>query len=117
MEEYGKILVIVMPIFLLLIVIEKIYGHYKGNDTAPLMDTVSSISSGMTNSVKDVLGISVSLISYGWLVSKIAIFHLEANVLAYMIAFVVIDFYSQKFFPEFFFPPSQNRLRPFLQHK
>lgn len=94
MEEYGKILVIVMPIFLLLIVIEKIYGHYKGNDTAPLMDTVSSISSGMTNSVKDVLGISVSLISYGWLVSKIAIFHLEANVLAYMIAFVAIDFYG-----------------------
>lgn len=94
MEEYGKILVIVMPIFLLLIVIEKIYGHYKGNDTAPLMDTVSSISSGMTNSVKDVLGISVSLISYGWLVSKIAIFHLETNVFSYIIAFVVIDFYG-----------------------
>ena len=30
MEEYGKILVFVMPIFLLLIAIEKIYGHFKG---------------------------------------------------------------------------------------
>lgn len=94
MEEYGKILVFVMPIFLLLIAIEKIYGHYKGNDTAPFMDTVSSISSGMTNSVKDVMGISISLISYGWLYSKIAIFHLEANVLAYIIGFIVIDFYG-----------------------
>jgi len=94
MEEYGKILVIVMPVFLLLIVIEKIYGHYKGNDAAPLMDTVSSVSSGMTNSVKDVLGISISLISYGWLVSKIAVFHLEANVLAYSIGFIAIDFYG-----------------------
>lgn len=94
MEEYGKILIIAMPLFLLLIVIEKIYGHYKGNDTAPLMDTVSSVSSGMTNSVKDVLGISVSLLSYSWLVSKIAIFHLEASIWAYLIGFVAIDFYG-----------------------
>ena len=94
MEEYGKILVVVMPIFLLLIAIEKIYGYYKGNDTAPYMDTVSSISSGMTNSVKDVMGISVSLLSYGWLYSKIAIFHLEANILAYIIGFIAIDFYG-----------------------
>jgi sterol desaturase/sphingolipid hydroxylase (fatty acid hydroxylase superfamily) len=94
MEQYGKILVFVMPIFLLLIAIEKIYGHYKGNDTAPFMDTVSSISSGMTNSVKDVLGISISLISYGWIYSKIAIFHLEANVWAYLIGFIAIDFYG-----------------------
>ena len=94
MEEYGKILVIVMPIFLLLIVIEKIYGHYKGENTAPYMDTVSSVSSGMTNSVKDVMGISISLLSYEWLVSKIAVFQMEANVLAYLIAFVAIDFYG-----------------------
>jgi len=94
MEEYGKILVIVMPVFLLLIVIEKIYGHYKGNDAAPLMDTVSSVSSGMTNSVKDVLGISISLISYGWLVSKIAVFHLEANVIGHTDCHIKLIFYG-----------------------
>lgn len=94
MEEYGKILVFVMPIFLLLIAIEKIYGYYKGQDTAPYMDTVSSVSSGMTNSVKDVLGISITLLTYEWLYSKIAIFHLEATVLAYLIGFIVIDFYG-----------------------
>jgi hypothetical protein len=29
MEEYGKILIIAMPVFLMLIII-KIYGSYKG---------------------------------------------------------------------------------------
>jgi alkylglycerol monooxygenase len=94
MEEYGKILIIAMPIFLVLIVIEKIYGIYKKNDTAPLIDSVSSISSGITNSVKDVLGLSVTFLSYEWMVSKIAVFHLEANILSYCIAFFVIDFYG-----------------------
>lgn len=94
MEEYGKILIIATPIFLVLIVIEKIYGIYKKDDTAPLIDSVSSISSGITNSVKDVLGLSLTFISYEWMVSKIAIYHLEANVLSYCIAFIVIDFYG-----------------------
>ncbi|MFM9987503.1 sterol desaturase family protein [Flavobacterium sp.] len=94
MEQYGKILIIAMPLFLLLIIIEKIYGYYKGIDHVPLMDSVSSISSGITNSVKDVLGLSISLLSYEWLVSKLAVFNLEATVLTYIIAFFVIDFYG-----------------------
>ncbi|MFH6994035.1 sterol desaturase family protein [Flavobacterium sp. FlaQc-48] len=94
MEEYGKILIIATPIFLVLIIIEKLYGIYKKDDTAPLIDSVSSISSGITNSVKDVLGLSLTFISYEWMVSKIAIFHLEANIAAYCIAFFVIDFYG-----------------------
>jgi sterol desaturase/sphingolipid hydroxylase (fatty acid hydroxylase superfamily) len=94
MEEYGKILIIATPIFLVLIIIEKIYGIYIKNDTAPLIDSVSSISSGITNSVKDVLGLSLTFISYEWMVSKIALQHLEANVLSYFIAFFVIDFYG-----------------------
>ncbi|MFH6944913.1 sterol desaturase family protein [Flavobacterium sp. FlaQc-50] len=94
MEEYGKILIIATPVFLVLIIIEKIYGLYKKDDTAPLIDSVSSISSGITNSVKDVLGLSLTFISYEWMVSKIALYHLEANVLSYCIAFFVIDFYG-----------------------
>jgi alkylglycerol monooxygenase len=94
MEEYGKILLIAMPLFFALIVLEKIYGTYKGEDNVPLMDSVSSISSGITNAVKDVLGLSITFISYGWMVSKIAIFHLEANIITYLVAFVIIDFYG-----------------------
>lgn len=94
MEEYGKILVIAMPAFLLLIIIEKAYGYFKGNDTAPLMDTVSSLSSGITNAVKDVLGVSVSILTYERMVSKVAIFTIENTILTYIIAFFVIDFYG-----------------------
>lgn len=94
MEEYGKILIIAMPLFLVLIIIEKIYGLYKGEDNVPLMDGVSSVSSGITNAVKDVLGLSLTFISYDWMVSKIGLFTLEANVLTYLVAFVIIDFYG-----------------------
>jgi len=94
LEQYGKILVIAMPLFLLLIVIEKIYGYFKKKDTLPLMDTVSSLSSGITNAVKDVLGISVSILSYDWMVSKIAFFSIENSIATFAIAFIVIDFYG-----------------------
>lgn len=94
MEEYGKILVFVMPVFLILIIIEKVYGHYKGEDTAPNMDSVSSVSSGMVNSLKDVLGLSITLVSYDWIVSKIALFNLETSFLTYFIGFIAIDFYG-----------------------
>jgi alkylglycerol monooxygenase len=94
MEEYGKILIIAMPIFLLLIIIEKSYGLYIKQDHVPLIDSVSSVSSGITNSVKDVLGLTITFISYEWLVSKIAIYHIETTVLTYLIGFFVIDFYG-----------------------
>jgi alkylglycerol monooxygenase len=94
MEQYGKILIIAMPVFLVLIIIEKLYGYFKGEDTLPLMDGISSISSGITNAVKDVLGISVTLISYEWMVNHIAFFEIKNSILTYVIAFFVIDFYG-----------------------
>lgn len=94
MEQYGKIIIIAMPLFLALIIIEKIYDLYKGENHVPLMDSVSSISSGITNAVKDVLGLSITFISYEWIVSKIAIYHIENTILTYIIAFIVIDFYG-----------------------
>ncbi|MBC5839226.1 sterol desaturase family protein [Flavobacterium muglaense] len=94
MEQYGKILIIAMPLFLVLISIEKIYDLYKGQHHVPIMDSVSSISSGITNAVKDVLGLSITFISYEWMVSKIAIYAIENTILTYIIAFIVIDFYG-----------------------
>ncbi|MFN3755508.1 MAG: sterol desaturase family protein [Flavobacterium sp.] len=83
-----------MPVFLVLIIIEKVYGHFKGEDTVPLMDGISSISSGITNAVKDVLGISITLISYDWIVQRISFFEIQNNIVTYIIAFFVIDFYG-----------------------
>jgi alkylglycerol monooxygenase len=92
METYGKILIIAMPLFLLLVVFEKWYGWRKGFDTVKTLDMVSSLSSGVTNSTKDVLGLSIAIITYGWLVNHIAIIHIEASWLVYLIAFVALDF-------------------------
>lgn len=94
MEQYGKILIIAMPIFLLMIVIESVYGFVKHNKKVRLMDSVSSVSSGMTNSIKDVLGLTITFISYDWLLTHIGIGHLEASIATYIIAFIVIDFYG-----------------------
>ena len=94
MKEYASILVFAMPLFLVLIIIEKVYGYYKGKDTAPMMDSVSSISSGIINSLKDVLGLSVTFITYEWMVSKIALFHQEPSIITYLIGFIAIDFYG-----------------------
>lgn len=92
MEVYGKILIIAMPCFLALIIIEKLYGYYKGIDHAPLMDSISSISSGMTNATKDILGLSISILTYEWMVSKLSLFTIQESTLAYIIAFIAIDF-------------------------
>ncbi len=81
-----------MPIFLLLVLFEKWYGWRKGKDTVRSMDMISSLSSGVTNVTKDVLGLSVALITYEWLVGKIALTHINATWLTYLIAFIVLDF-------------------------
>lgn len=92
MEAYGKVLLIAMPAFLLLILFEKWYGRYKGNDTVFNIDMISSLSSGVTNVTKDVLGLSLVIISYGWMENKLAIIHVKNTFLTYAIAFIVLDF-------------------------
>lgn len=92
METYGKILLIAMPAFLILVLGEKLYGVLRGKDTVRNMDMVSSLSSGVTNVTKDVLGLSIAVISYEWLVSKLAIVHVENTMLTYIIAFIALDF-------------------------
>jgi sterol desaturase/sphingolipid hydroxylase (fatty acid hydroxylase superfamily) len=92
METYGKILVFAMPAFLLLVLLETFYGYIIGKNTVRNLDTVSSLSSGVTNVVKDVLGLSIAIISYQWMVEHLAIFHVKSSVALYVIAFFALDF-------------------------
>lgn len=92
METYGKILLIAIPTFLVLVLFEKWYGWYKGNDTVRNLDMISSLSSGITNVTKDVLGLSVVIISYGWLLKHLAVFHVDSGFWTYFIAFMALDF-------------------------
>jgi len=92
METYGKILLIAMPIFLLLVLFEKWYGWRLGKDTVRIMDMISSLTSGVTNVTKDILGLSVAIISYGWLVKNLAVTTIENKLSVYIIAFIALDF-------------------------
>ncbi len=92
METYGKILLVAMPAFLVLVLFEKVYGVWKGRDTVRNLDMVSSLSSGVTNVVKDVLGLSIGIISYGWMVDHWAVVQVQASWSWYLIAFITLDF-------------------------
>jgi len=92
MEVYGKILLVAMPAFLVLVLFEKWYGWFRGRDTYGHLDMISSLSSGITNVVKDVLGLSISILSYRWLVDRVAVYQVEDTFLTYFVAFMALDF-------------------------
>lgn len=92
MEAYAQALNIAIPFFVLLIVAEILYGVYKKKVTANLPDTISSLSSGITNITKDVLGLIIAIISYQWLEENYAFFDLEVQWWMFPLVFLVKDF-------------------------
>lgn len=92
METYGQILNIAMPIFLVFVLAEKAYGWWKERAPLRMMDTISSLSSGLTNVLKDVLGLSISILTYSWMVEHWALVRVESTVWMYLIAFIALDF-------------------------
>jgi len=92
MEAYARALTFAVPFFVLLILIEAMAAKRLGLRINRGADTISSLSSGVTNVIKDVLGLSVAIVSYGWLVSRIAVFSLESTFLVFLTAFIVKDF-------------------------
>ena len=91
METYGYVLNIAMPIFLILFFIEVFVSWQMGRQVIRGMDSISSITSGITNVVKDVLGISIGIIAYSWLVDKVALFEIKNTIAVYIIAFIATD--------------------------
>ncbi len=94
MESYATALLFAIPFFLILMLAEMAYGHYTQKQTYRLMDTIASLSSGLTNILKDSLGLAVILISYPWMVESLAITQIESTITIYVIAFICIDFAS-----------------------
>ncbi len=92
MESYAQALNIAVPVFVLLIALEALIAKRKGMQVNRGADAISSLSSGVTNVVKSVLGLSVAIVSYSWMVKHLAIFEIKAVWAVYLIAFVVKDF-------------------------
>jgi sterol desaturase/sphingolipid hydroxylase (fatty acid hydroxylase superfamily) len=93
MLSYEKILLYyAIPYFTISMVIELIYARTKG-DNIRLVDMVASLSSGMTNILKGTIGLSVTIISYEFMLQHFQLFHWEGTALwMYAVAFVYIDF-------------------------
>jgi len=97
MESFGAILLYAIPGFVLLILLENAWGWYKGVRYYRHMDTISSLSSGMTNIIKQVLGLTIVVLSYAWLESKIGLWHWDVQTpadvpwWAWIAGFIALD--------------------------
>jgi sterol desaturase/sphingolipid hydroxylase (fatty acid hydroxylase superfamily) len=81
-----------IPAFVVLVLIEIAYGHFVKDQKYRFFDTLSSLSSGVTNVLKDSLGLALVLISYPFLVSQLALTQTPSGWPTWVIAFIAIDF-------------------------
>ncbi|MCL6275222.1 sterol desaturase family protein [Muricauda sp. 2012CJ35-5] len=92
METYATALLYAIPFFVGLVLIEVLYGYFVKNQKHNVMDTVSSLSSGITNIVKDSLGLGVVLITYPYLLEQLAIIEVKSTWLLWVFGFLALDF-------------------------
>ena len=92
MVSYTTALLYAIPAFVFLVLIEILYGHLIKDQKYGVMDTISSLSSGITNVVKSSLGIGLGLVSYPYLLDKFALMQIETTWLLWLLGFVTIDF-------------------------
>ena len=92
MNDYTTAVKFAMIFFMVLIAIEWLAGKILKKSIYDSMDTISSISSGMTNNIKSILKLSVVIISYQWMYNNLAIFDIGSSWPVYVIGFIGIDF-------------------------
>jgi sterol desaturase/sphingolipid hydroxylase (fatty acid hydroxylase superfamily) len=93
METFAGALRFALPMFVLLMIVELIVAKVKKNDVIKSMDAVSSLSSGLTNTLFKILGITIYIVTYDFLLKHIVFFPIQSKVLQYIIGFLVLDFY------------------------
>ena len=92
MEAFANVLLVMLPVFFLMIIVEAIYAKSVGRFNFRSMDVISSLSSGMTNALKSVLGLTILIVGYGYLYENFALFERESNWIVYFSAFIALDF-------------------------
>ncbi len=92
MEAYATALTYAIPGFVLLIIIEALAGNYMHRKINKSADVISSLSSGMTNTLKSLLGLSVVIVSYEWMEKSFGVFDIQSTLWLYVLAFIGVDF-------------------------
>lgn len=95
MELYAEVLLYGIPFFTFLIFLEIIVGRFKTGNFGfiSIFDSISGLSAGLLNIIRDVLGIGVlAVLAYPWLVSHINIFDIGSHWSVYIISIIALDF-------------------------
>jgi alkylglycerol monooxygenase len=92
MEEYARILNYAIPGFIILIAIEHGASCWMQVKINRLYDLISSLSSGITNVIKDILKLLIVIVSYEWMVDHFALMTIESKTWLYVAAFIGLDF-------------------------
>ena len=90
METFATGIQYVLPIFIILILLEMIISKIRNAEVFNIMDSVSSLSSGITNVLKRVLGLTIYIFTYDFLVEHLAVFHFKSSALQYVIGFLCL---------------------------
>ncbi len=93
METFATGIQYVLPLFIILILLEMIISKIRNAEVFNIMDSVSSLSSGITNVLKRVLGLTIYIFTYDFLVEHLAVFNLKTTALQYVFGFISLDFY------------------------
>lgn len=95
MEAYAGVLLYAIPGFMGLLLIEWLYGKFVKDELHfDSMDTLASLTSGVTNTMKSILGLTIVIIGYEWVHGQIAMMSLADESWLYIVAFICIDFAS-----------------------
>ncbi len=92
MEQYAQVLTYAIPAFLVLIILESVIGYLRGKKISRSFDTISSLSSGMSNILRDLLGLSLVIISYAYMQKHLAVFEIQSKFWMYLLCFIGLDF-------------------------
>ena len=92
METYATALSYAIPGFLMLIILEALISRVIGLKVNRGLDTVSSLSSGVTNTLKSLMGLSIIILSYEWMVDHLALFHIQNTWVICILTFIGLDF-------------------------
>lgn len=92
MSTYTTAILIAIPIFIILILIEMYIAYKKNIKINRSEDMISSLSSGITNILRDATKFGIVIISYSWLVEQIVIFPIINMWLSIFLAFILQDF-------------------------
>ncbi len=92
MGVYAYALSWAIPGFVVLIIAEAVAARIMGVQINRGMDVIASLSSGITNILKSLLGLAVVIVSYDWMEQRFGLFDIQTTWLLYVLAFIGCDF-------------------------